>query len=332
MDKPIDASPAHPWEDLATVLRHADAARAAGDPARAYAFYARATELDPNRATVWAGRAATTSDLDDAIISWGYALALAPDDGEARAALEQRVGEKIVQSGIAQVASLASLGRTLAEVGQKPWAYRLFVRATELDDTYEEAWVWRAGLSDDTKEMIACLNQALALNPENAQAQAGLQWALAQQAGTPAPPSPSAAEEAVRLVEEGQRVLHAGDKTRAHELFEHATELDQTNEAVWLWRGSTTAEIDEALTCMEQALAINPENEAAKEARAWLRVRKLREGAKAQAAVPAPPVRAPLITPPTVTPAQWQRSRGLLAILVIVFLILLVIFILRLPR
>jgi tetratricopeptide (TPR) repeat protein len=331
-----ESAATHPWEDLATVLWHAEEARAANDPTRAYAFYARATELDPNHALAWAGRAATTSDSDEAIVSWGYAHALAPDDTDARAGLDRRVEGKIEQSESAQVASLVSLGHTLAEVGQKPWAYRLFARATELDDTNEEAWVWRAGLTDDIKETLSCLNQALALNPENAQAQAGLQWALAQQASAPEPASPAASEQAAQLVEKGQRLLQEGDPPRAHALFQRATELDQKNEAAWLGRGNTAAEVDEALACMECVLAINPENESAKEARSWLRIKKLRESAKARAPVVSPPARVPPISVPTMTPAQWP-SRGVILVLVlaallaILLIVLVVLFLSRLP-
>ena len=56
----------------------------------------------------------------------------------------------------------------------------------------EEYWIWRAGLTSDLKEMISALNQALALNPQNVQAQAGLQWAFAQQAQTAPVVTPSA--------------------------------------------------------------------------------------------------------------------------------------------
>ncbi|MBI4788083.1 MAG: hypothetical protein HY782_13700 [Chloroflexi bacterium] len=318
-----------PWEDLKTVLKHAEEAQAAGDRARAYAFYARATELDPNHLGAWLGRAATTSDLDDAITSWASARALAPDHAEAREQLDRHVTQKIQESTIEQVESLISLSRWLADVGQKSSAYVLVKRATELDDTNEQGWIWRAGLTDNPKEMISALNQVLALKPDNQQAQAGLEWALAFESGAP-PSSPDAAEEASRLVEQGQAALQKGDKTQAHELFKHATELDAQNEQAWLWRGGTTADIDDALTCMEQALAINPENEPAREARAWLRVKKLRESAKAQAEVLPPTTRAPTVGMPTVSSADWRRNRGtILAIFIIVLLIVFLVFVLR---
>ncbi len=309
-----------PWDDLTTVLQRAEQARSGNDIALAYTFFTRATELDSNNAQAWTGRAALTPDLDDAIISWAYALALAPDNTSAKDKLAERVDEKIARSGIADLASLITLGKNLAEVGQKREAYRLFKCATELDDTSEEAWIWRAGLAEDSKEMIASLNQVLALNPENKQAQAGIQWAMSLQPGTTVSESPSHAEQAIKLVEQGQAVLQKGNKTDANALFRQATELDQKNEQAWLWRGSTTSDVDEALTCMEQALAINPENEPAREARSWLRVKKLRETAKIQPD-PAPATRGRGAT----EAVEGGRSRQILIILAILVILMLAI-------
>lgn len=271
-----------PWDDLTTVLQRAEQARSGNDIAIAYTFFTRATELDPNSAQAWAGRAALTPNLDDAITSWAYALALAPDNAPAREQLAKRVDEKLIRSGIADVAALITLGKNLAEVGHKRDGYRLFKCATELDDTSEDAWIWRAGLAEDFKEMLACLNHVLTLNPENKQAEAGLQWVKSLQLGMTSSEPSSPIERAAALVEQAQAALQKGNKPEAHDLFKRATELDQMNEQAWLWRGSTTSDVDEALTCMEQALAINPDNGPAREARSWLRVKKLRETAKIQ--------------------------------------------------
>lgn len=175
----------HPWEDVATVMRHANRARAAGDLQRACTFYTRAIELNPNFAEAWEGKASTTSNLDEAIVAWGYALALAPNS-EAQAMLSACITEKIKPADAEQVASLVEVGQRLAEAGQSLAARRLFVCATERDSTNEEAWMWRAGVTDDVTESITCLKRVLELNPQNAQAQAGLRWATAKQSPVPA--------------------------------------------------------------------------------------------------------------------------------------------------
>jgi len=280
-----------PWEGLATVMRYANRARAAGDLQGAYTLYTRAIDLNPNSAQAWAGRASTTSNLDEAIVAWGYSLALAPDN-EARVMLGRCVSEKIGRSGIAQVASLVTLGRRLAEAGQWPWAQRLFARATELDPANEEAWMWRAGIANDASETVACLKRVLELNPQNEQAQAGLQWAASKR--TPASAVPNVPEQSAAVLEEGQRALREGDRLSAYGRFKRATELDAQNALAWFWRGSAAPDVDESLECMDQVLSIDPQNEAAKDARWWLRVQKLRERAPALANPhPTPPVVSP---------------------------------------
>ncbi len=303
----------HPWEDLATVLRHANRARAAGDLKRACTFYSRAIDLDPNSAQAWAGRASTTANLDEAIISWGYVLALTPDN-EARAMLNACVTEKI-KEGVDQADPLVKLGRTLAKAGQWPVAHRLFVRATELAPADDEAWVWRAGVSSDSAETIDCLKKALELNPRNARARAGLQWAQSKTGA--APDATPAVEDADSVLEEGRQQLQAGNHTRAYEHFAHATELDSQNASAWFWRGSTAPSIEEALTCMDHVLAINPEDEAAKDARWWLRVQQLRERAPTLLGSPKRPTIDPYA-------AQYpRRRRSIVPILMLFFLVVL---------
>ncbi len=264
----------HPWDDYATVMRHANRARAAGDLQRALAFYTRAIELDPNSAQAWTGRASSTSNQDEAIIAWGYALALDPND-EARTMLSACIAEKIKQSDAEDVESLVEVGRRLAKARQSPYAYRLFKRATKLEASSEEAWLWRAGVAGDVSESIDCLNHVLEINPQNGQARAGLEWATAKQQAMLV--SADASKKAAMLLEDGQRALREGDRARAHDRFARATDLDPRNSMAWLWRGSSAPDIDEALDCMEQVLAIDPADESAKDALWWLRIRKLRE-------------------------------------------------------
>jgi tetratricopeptide (TPR) repeat protein len=298
-----------PWEDLQTVVRSAEAAQAADNRDLAHAFYVRGTELDPDRSELWRARAATTTDLNETVISLGYAHALAPDDSELSAEWQAQLGTRLSTATLTDAPALIELGRGLAEVGLREPALQMMRRATELDDTETEGLLWRAALSDDPKESLSALNQVLALHPDHPQARAGLQAALVR-AQTPATPSDTCTAEA--LVAEGETHLQQGDKARAHELFIRATERDPHNEAAWLWRAGATSDIDEALTCLEQALAINPGNRPAREARGWLRVRKLREGVRAQATAVAPG--APTRVTPSLQQAQslrrfWEQNR-----------------------
>jgi tetratricopeptide (TPR) repeat protein len=271
---------AHPWGDFDTVLRHAEKARVSGEPNRAHAFFARAIELNPNEPRAWAGLAATAPTLDEAIISWAYTFALAPDNLEAKSELDARVQERLVRARRVDAAVLSALGRTLAQVGQRPWAYRLLLRATELDPRHEEAWLWRAGVAADNEETIACLKQVLLNNPDNQQARVGLKWAEARATPAAAPVSADAAQEAESFFDQGQRALRTGNMERAYDFFRGATNFNPEHESAWYWRGSVAPNTDDALACMERVLTLNPQNATAKDALWLLRIRKIREAVK----------------------------------------------------
>ncbi len=281
----LNLSPVPPEFD--GVYAQAEQARAENDLPRAHELFVRATELDPNHAGAWAGRAASTADLDEAITGWANSLALAPGNADARAALDACVAGKIVGSTKGDAPSLITLGRMLARLGHKAQAQRMFQGATELDAGNADAWIWRAGVTENVEQMIGYLKLALVHDPNNAQAKAGLKWASSLTV-PPTLPGPDS-EETARLIEEAERALAAKDRVRAHNLFEQATERDPKNEEAWLWRGSTTPNVDEALMSIERALAINPDNRSAREAQSWLRARRLHRGAVGgQALAPAP--------------------------------------------
>ncbi len=279
-EEPLTGTPLSgvpPWEDFDTVLRQAERARLANETERGHAFYTRAIELNPNDARGWAGLAATAPSLDETIISWAYALALKPDFFEARFELDAQIDAKLERSGIVDAAVLVALGRTLAEVGQRAFAYRLLQRATELDPTNEESWIWRAGVTENNAETISCLRQVLSMNPSNAQARAGLQWAEERASGLP-PALPADVQRATQLIEQAQHALNTGQMEQAHTLLIAATEHDPQNAQAWFWRGSVTQDTNEALLCMEHAHTLNPQDLTVKDALWWLRVRKLRAG------------------------------------------------------
>lgn len=266
----------HPWEDFNTILRHAERARAINDKQRARTLYARVVELNPNDPRGWAGLAETASSTDEAIISWAYTLALAPNSWEARIQMDSYIEERITKSGVADAAVLLALARTLAEVGQKPSAYRLVAHSTELDPTNVAAWLWRAGITEDRADAVNCLRHVLSIDPDNAQARAGLDWETSKQHPPVAQP-PVDASGATDIFEQGKNALHNGNLADAHQLFVQATELDANNEAAWFMRGSTAPNTDEGLECMEQTLRLNPQHQAAKDSMWYLRVKKYRE-------------------------------------------------------
>jgi hypothetical protein len=86
--------------------------------------------------------------------------------------------EAIVQEGIAAI-----------KAGRKDDARRILVRATELDERNEQAWLWLSACVDTPEEQQICLENVLSINPGNQKAQRGLE-AIKKQAGSSAPPAP----------------------------------------------------------------------------------------------------------------------------------------------
>jgi hypothetical protein len=71
---------------------------------------------------------------------------------------------------------LIAAGRAALLDGDRERARTLLSQAVALDSRSDEAWVWLAGTYTDPQEMARCLQRALAINPQNEQAQDGLLW------------------------------------------------------------------------------------------------------------------------------------------------------------
>ncbi len=74
------------------------------------------------------------------------------------------------------------------KAGNKAEARALLEKATEINQYNEQAWMWLSAAVDTVEEQILCLENVLYINPDNANAQRGLDK-LRQQNGTP-PPAP----------------------------------------------------------------------------------------------------------------------------------------------
>lgn len=62
------------------------------------------------------------------------------------------------------------------------------------------------------------------------------------------------------LIREGVAALKAGRKDDALQLLTQATELDERNEDAWLWLSAVVDKLENQQICLENVLAINPNN------------------------------------------------------------------------
>jgi len=78
-------------------------------------------------------------------------------------------------------------GITAAKAGDKPRAFDLLTRASEVPATSEQAWLWLSSVVKDDAERLFCLNNVLRINSENKAAQRGAEM-LRQKGIFPAVP------------------------------------------------------------------------------------------------------------------------------------------------
>ena len=81
---------------------------------------------------------------------------------------------------------LLQRGIEAARAKRNDEARELLMRVVQLDEQNEQAWLWLSGVVESLDDRRVCLENVLALNPNNQRAQAGLRW-LDQQAPVPPP-------------------------------------------------------------------------------------------------------------------------------------------------
>ena len=143
-----------------------------------------------------------------------------------------------------QAHSLLREGVTAAQSGNTVRARSLIREVVALEATNETAWMWLANLSSDPCETIECIRKVLAINPTNAKAQVALPVALTRAS--------------IALAQLGYKVT-------ARAYLKEATVLDPRNETAWMWSAGVAENAHQAVHCLRQVLAINPNNERAKQ-------------------------------------------------------------------
>ena len=82
--------------------------------------------------------------------------------------------------GNTELDRLLQEGIAAARAGQRERAHELLLQVIALDENVEAAWLWLSGVVDDPGERQICLENVLALNPDNTAARQGLRWLATQ--------------------------------------------------------------------------------------------------------------------------------------------------------
>lgn len=106
-------------------------------------------------------------------------------------------------------------GIVAAKAGERAQARELLQRVVEADERNARAWLWLSGVVTTLEDREVCLENVLALEPDNARARQGLEWVREQMAATPQiepeSPLPRVSGDEVRELERRLKVDFSDD-------------------------------------------------------------------------------------------------------------------------
>jgi tetratricopeptide (TPR) repeat protein len=113
---------------------------------------------------------------------------------------------------------------------------------------------------------------------------------------------------------EGIAAAKAGQRERARDLLMHVVEEDEENLQAWLWLSGVMDGLDDKEVCLENALELDPANEAARKGLVWVRQQKGFEPATASQPSPDiergnPPARRAVSTAAAILGDDFGRRR-----------------------
>ncbi len=91
------------------------------------------------------------------------------------------------------------------------------------------------------------------------------------------------------LLREGIAAAKSGQRERAYDLLRQVVEEDEENVLAWLWLSGVSDSLDDREICLENVLALDPTNEAARKGLAWVREQKEAAASTSGERAPAPP-------------------------------------------
>jgi tetratricopeptide (TPR) repeat protein len=168
-----------------------------------------------------------------------------------------------------QLSELLERGIAAAQEGNRELARRLLKQVVDQDERNARAWFWLSGVVDDPNNREVCLQHVLELEPDNVAAYEALQ-ALRRQ-------------RLEQILQTAVAAAQKGQRDHARNLFRQVVEQDERQVEAWIWLAELAPDLDEREICLENALVLDPQNEAVRQD--LERVRRLRvEIAEARAA------------------------------------------------
>lgn len=181
---------------------------------------------------------------------------------------------------------LLKQGIAALNAGRKEEAHRLLTRVVQQDKRSEMGWLWLSGAVETDQDRRTCLENVLAINPNNSIAQRGIKkfqggssWVgstsgvafrkvatIPSMGETITDSNPWPAEEETttdeirKTLRQAVAAIKSGDKGKGRQLLARVIDQDDDNELAWYWMAYCVADRDIKRECFEHVLAINPDN------------------------------------------------------------------------
>jgi hypothetical protein len=149
-----------------------------------------------------------------------------------------------------QVAEWLRKGIAAAQAGNAETAYELLVKVVDVDEYNEQAWLWLSSVVETDADREVCLENVLAINPDNKVAKAGLVHLHSKSAQPPPPlelePEPTQPEIEISPLPKGQDTEVASvDWWDQPQSVEQAADQDGFWEETTLTASASAADIAE---------------------------------------------------------------------------------------
>ncbi|MBN2007374.1 MAG: hypothetical protein JXA21_28765 [Anaerolineae bacterium] len=147
-------------------------------------------------------------------------------------------------------------GINAAKAGQRAVARQWLARVVHTDAHNIQAWLWLGAVVETPKERKVCLEKVLSVDPNNVAAHKGL--------------SEVQLELADQLLQEAIVAARGGDHDHARQLLTQAVDYDEENVQAWLWLSRVAETPEDQQVCLENVLALDPDQSEAQEKLAML--------------------------------------------------------------
>jgi len=179
---------------------------------------------------------------------------------------------------------LLKQGIAALNAGQKAEARNLLLQVIQQDERNEMGWLWLSGAVETDEDRRICLENVVAINPNNSIAQRGLERfqkssygldstsrVASREAAAVRPIGEartgvefqSATDETHEILRQAVAAIRSGEKERGKQLLVQVIEQDEDNELAWLWMTRCVTDRDVKRECLERVLAVNPDNKHA---------------------------------------------------------------------